>query len=169
MKELNYLDAMAIATDKLTHGGIFLTSKNGETQNTMTIGWAAIGYCWKYPVFIALVRPQRFSYGLIRDSLEFTVSVPTKNPLKAELAMAGTKSGRDIDKFSGRGLTAAPAIAVGAPIIAECGIHFECRVRLTQNMTGERMDSSVIDYAYEAGDFHTMFYGEILKCYTTDD
>jgi hypothetical protein len=31
------------------------------------------------------------------------------------------------------------------------------------------MDSAVARMAYPAADFHTMFYGEIVKCYTTDE
>ena len=82
--------------------------------------------------------------------------------------VAGTASGRDVDKFSGHGLTAIPALKVDAPIVAECGLHFECQVRLTQEMTADRMDPSVLRTAYPQGDLHTMFFGEILACYETD-
>ena len=54
----------------------------------MTIGWASVGYLWKKPVFIALVRKQRHSYDLLERAGEFTVSVPTKNPLRKELLFA---------------------------------------------------------------------------------
>ena len=60
-----------------------------------------------------------------------------------------------------------PAIS-GARVIVECGLHFECRTLLTQDMTGDRMDPRVIDYAYPEHDFHTIFFGEILECYRTD-
>lgn len=168
MKELNYLDAMRITTEKLSGNGVFLTV-GGEKPNTMTIGWASIGYMWKRPVFIALVRPQRHTYELIKAAGEFTVSVPTKALLRKELAFAGTKSGRDLDKFNGHGLTAAPAQAVNAPIIDECGLHFECKTLLTQDMTPDRMDPELTNGIYAAGDFHTMFFGEILRCYSTDE
>ena len=55
MKEINYLDALATTTAHLADGGVFL-NVGGETPNTMTIGWASVGYLWKKPVFIALVR-----------------------------------------------------------------------------------------------------------------
>jgi len=169
MREIDVNEAMKLANENLPHGGIFLSSKADGTRNTMTIGWATSGWCWKYPVFVSLVREQRFTYHLIEKSGVFTVSVPTKNELKKELAFAGTQSGRDVDKFSGHGITAVPAIAVDAPIIKECGLHFECRVRLTQPMTADKMDDSIIKYTYQAGDFHIMFWGEIVKCYTTDE
>jgi flavin reductase (DIM6/NTAB) family NADH-FMN oxidoreductase RutF len=43
-------------------------------------------------------------------------------------------SGRNIDKWEGAGLTQAPALKVSCPIIQECPIHIECRVRETLNL-----------------------------------
>ena len=168
MKEINYLDALRITNENLAGSGVFLTV-GGEKPNTMTIGWASIGYMWRQPVFTVLVRPQRHSFEMIQAADSFTVSVPTKNALKKELAFAGTKSGRDYDKFDGHGLTAVPAQAVDAPIVKECGLHFECRKLLTQDMTPDRMDPELVNGIYAPGDFHTMFFGEIVRCYTTDE
>ena len=39
---------------------------------------------------------------------------------------------------------------------------------LIQDMTPDRMDPALIQGTYAAGDYHTMFFGEILRCYTTD-
>lgn len=168
MKEINYLDALRITNENLAGSGIFLTV-GGEKPNTMTIGWASIGYMWRRPVFTVLVRPQRHTFEMIKAADSFTVSVPTKNALKKELIFAGTKSGRDYDKFDGHGLTAAPAQEVDAPIVKECGLHFECRKLLTQDMTPDRMDPELVNGIYAPGDFHTMFFGEIVRCYTTDE
>lgn len=167
MKEVNYLDALRETTEHLAHGGVFL-NVGGDAPNTMTIGWASVGYLWNRPVFTVLVRPQRHSYELLRRAGEFTVSVPTRDPLKRELAFAGTKSGRDLDKFDGHGLTALPAQTVDAPIVGECGLHFECRTLLTQEMTSDHMDPELQKSAYPQEDYHILFFGEILRCYTTD-
>ena len=168
MKEINYLDALKTTTDHLANGGVFLTVK-GEKNNTMTIGWASIGYMWRKPVFTVLVRPQRHTFEMLKEAGEFTVSVPTKNSLKDELVFAGTKSGRDYDKFDGHGLTAIPAQAIDTPVIKECGLHFECKTLLVQDMTADQMDPALVSGIYGAGDFHTMFFGEIVKCYTTEE
>lgn len=168
MKEIHYLDAIRTTTEHLAHGGVFLNI-GGEKPNTMTIGWASVGWLWNKPVFMVLVRPQRHSYDMLLCAGEFTVSVPTANPLRKELAFAGTASGRDCDKFSGHGLTALPAQVVNAPIVGECGLHFECRTLLTQDMTPDRMAAEILDGSYSARDFHTLFFGEILRCYTTDE
>ena len=168
MKELNFSDAMGRIQEKLKNGGVFLTVP-GSPPNTMTIAWATMGFCWNKPVFVCLVRPQRHTYPLLAESGEFTVSVPTREPLKEQLSFAGSRSGQDYNKFSGHGITARPSLAVSAPVIGECGLHLECKVLLAQNMTGERMNPSVAKMAYPAKDFHTMFWGEVVKCYTTDE
>lgn len=168
MKEINYLDALRTTTEHLAKGGVFLTV-GGKTPNTMTIGWASVGYMWNRPVFTVLVRPQRHTFDIIKAAGEFTVSVPTKNPLKQELIFAGTKSGKDYNKFEGHGLSAVPAQEVDAPVVGECGLHFECRTLLVQDMTPDRMVDELVNGTYVAGDFHTMFFGEIVRCYTTDE
>ena len=168
LKEINYREAMEITVKHLSGSGVFLTV-GGDAPNTMTIGWATIGYIWKKPVFMALVRRQRHSWQMIADAGEFTLSVPTKNVLKDELLFAGTKSGRDYDKFNGHGITAAPAQKVNAPVVAECGIHFECKTLLQQDMSPEMMDDMIKTGSYPKEDYHTMFFGEIVACYSTDE
>lgn len=168
MKNLSYIESIEFATDALSKGRAFLTSGK-DAPNTMTIGWGSIGYMWNRPVFIAVVRPQRHTHGIMLKESEFTVSIPTKNDLSAALAFAGTASGRDGNKFEGHGITASPSQHVSCPIIKECGLHFECKTRLIQDMTGDRMDESVIARSYPARDFHTIFIGEIVSCYTTDE
>lgn len=168
MKRINYLEALAETADKLAHGGVFLTV-GGETPNTMTIGWAFMGPSWQKKIFAVLVRPQRHTFEMIKKAGEFTVSVPTVNPLREQLAFAGTKSGRDVNKFEGHGLKAVPAQQVGAPIVGECGLHFECKIVHTQEMTGDRMDGLMHDKCYPEDDYHTIFFGEIVDCYRTDD
>ena len=171
MKEINYLEAIQTTTDHLQHGGVFLTvaGQDGANDNTMTIGWGSVGCIWGKPVFMVPVRPQRHTFEMIKKAGEFTVSVPTKNPLKDELIFVGTKSGRDYNKFEGHGITAVPAQEVKAPIVGECGLHFECRTLLVQDMTPDRMDEDISSRIYKARDYHTMFFGEIIRCYTTDE
>lgn len=168
MKRIQYTEAMQLATERLGGKGIFLTV-NGNPANTMTIGWGSIGIYWGKPVFMVVVRPQRHTFELLNQAKEFTVSVPTDRDMGAELIYAGTKSGRDEDKFSGHGLTALPAQKVSAPIIGECGLHFECRVLLTQPMTEDQMAPEISEKIYPTKDYHIMYFGEIVDCYRTDE
>ena len=167
MKEISYLDAMAITTEKMSNGGVFL-SVGKDAPNVMTIGWGAIGYYWRVPVFTVVVRPSRHSYGMLKEQKCFTASVPLDDSMKKELIFAGTKSGRNANKFKGHNLSAAPALTVSAPIVGECQLHFECVVKLVQDMTTSQMDEGVRMLGYPDGDLHTLFFGEIVRCYRTD-
>ena len=101
-------------------------SKGGE-KNIITIAWA--GTICSDPAMVSIsVRPERYSYDMIRDTGEFAINLTTK-----ELAFAtdwcGVKSGRDVDKFEAMGLTAAPGkVLKYAPIIGESPVNLECRV-----------------------------------------
>ena len=45
--------------------GAFLTVKAGEDLNTMTIGWATMGFVWRKPIFMIAVRDSRHTFGII--------------------------------------------------------------------------------------------------------
>lgn len=97
-----------------------------EKPNLITIAWA--GTVCSDPVRVSIsVRPSRYSHGLIRQSGEFVVNLPTE-PLLRAVDWCGVKSGRDVDKFAAMGLTALPASAVSAPLLAESPLNLECRV-----------------------------------------
>jgi flavin reductase (DIM6/NTAB) family NADH-FMN oxidoreductase RutF len=131
----------------------------------MTISWGNIGFEWNKPIFTVLVRKSRYTYGLIEKSNEFTVSIPLSNNLKKELLYCGTKSGRDVDKFQQCNLKLEDGKSVGTPIIADCDIHYECKVVYKQAMNPELLDESIKKSSYRDGDYHTIYYGEIVNCY----
>lgn len=97
-----------------------------DKPNLITIAWA--GTINSDPVRVSIsVRPQRYSHGLIRESGEFVINLPTQKILRA-VDWCGVKSGRDLDKFQAMGLTAIPGSAVSAPVLAESPVNLECRV-----------------------------------------
>jgi len=165
MQDMRYLDTIAFATERMSTTGVFLNVA-GAKPNTMNVGWGSFGILWSKPCITLVVRPQRFTYQMLIDAQEFSVSVPYE-PMAEELMFAGTASGRDVDKFQGHGLTAAPARLVSAPIIRECALHYECKVKLMQNMTPDRLDPEIARVNYPARDFHTLFFGEVLACYAS--
>lgn len=95
--------------------------------NIITIAWTGT-ICSEPPMLSISVRPERYSHRLIRESREFVVNVPSVREAKA-VDYCGVVSGRDVDKFKQTGLTAGPASKVGAPILVECPVNIECRVR----------------------------------------
>lgn len=144
--------------------GAFLTVSDGGRDNTMTIGWGSVGVVWSKPIFSVLVRPSRFTYGLLEASGEFTVSIPRTDMVKA-LGICGSKSGRDIDKFAAAGLQKLPGIKLSTPVIGGAGLHYECKVIYKQPMNPALLDPGLNTACYPSGDHHTIYYGLIEACW----
>lgn len=98
----------------------------GVSDNIITVAWA--GTVCSDPAMLSIsVRPERYSYGLIRETGEFVVNLVTKELVFAT-DFCGVKSGRDVNKFKEMRLTPLAAQKVSAPIIAESPVNIECRV-----------------------------------------
>jgi flavin reductase (DIM6/NTAB) family NADH-FMN oxidoreductase RutF len=162
MRDVDYLSVYEDVMKQIKLGA-FLTVKSGEALNTMTIGWATIGFAWRKPVMMVMVRDSRHTFNLIEKAADFTVSVPTGD-MKKEIAYCGTKSGRDVDKFTACGLKTAASQQVGSPIIQIPGIHFECRVVYKDAIDPARLTRDY-DSLYPEKDYHTLYFGEIQACY----
>ncbi len=137
--------------------------KDGK-PNVMTIGWGTIGLVWGRPVFIVFVRPSRYTYSRLEQVEEFTVNVPTEQMGKAA-EYCGKVSGRDHDKFKQANLTIVPGKKVKVPVIDECFISYECRVLHTNDLIPERLSGVVKKEFYPKGDFHRVYFGQILTVY----
>ena len=148
--------------------GAFLTTAFGGKVNTMVIGWGSIGYMWRLPIFTALVRQNRFTHGLLEKTGQFTVTFPTQD-LPEALQICGTKSGRNMDKLAACGLTAAPARKIETPRLDVPGYHYECKVLYKTTMSAQDLDKAIKElwYEKEPGDYHTLYFGEILDSYQT--
>jgi flavin reductase (DIM6/NTAB) family NADH-FMN oxidoreductase RutF len=123
---------------------------------------------WRKPILAVLVRPSRFTYRLIDSLNDFTVNVPPPEMAKT-VAYCGTVSGRDHDKFAERGLTAQAARRVTSPIIDECILHYECKVVHKHDVDPKTFVPEIVQMAYPRGDFHRVFYGEVLATYGVPD
>jgi len=164
MKSVDYMAVAETAIQKIK-AGAFLTVRAGERLNTMTIGWATIGFCWKKPVFMVAVRDSRHTFTIIEDAADYTVSVPTGG-MKEEIMYCGTKSGRDGDKFTACGLKTMPGQNVASPVIDVPGIHIECRIIFKTAMDPTHLVADVAPL-YPEKDYHTLYFGEIVACYET--
>lgn len=97
-----------------------------DAPNVFTVAWAGIVNTHPPRVSIS-VRPSRHSYGLIQQSGEFVINLPTVALARA-VDWCGVKSGRDVNKFEAMGLTALPASQVGCPLVGESPVNLECKV-----------------------------------------
>ncbi len=105
---------------------VLVSCGNGENANLITIGWTGI-VCTQPPKLYISVRPERHSYGIIKESGEFCVNLPTCGIVRA-LDFCGVRSGKDTDKFKETKLTKEDSYEVGCVSVAECPITLECKV-----------------------------------------
>lgn len=107
---------------------VMVTCADAEGKpNIITIAWA--GTINSEPPMVSIsVRKERYSYELIKNKGEFVINIPNRK-LAFATDLCGVKSGRDNDKFSLAGLTAETASNVSVPIIKECPVNIECRVK----------------------------------------
>jgi flavin reductase (DIM6/NTAB) family NADH-FMN oxidoreductase RutF len=149
--------------ERLRSPGALLVAGAGKS-NIMTIGWGVLGVIWGRPVLTVLVRPSRHTHGFMESHDEFTVCIPTKE-MKEAVAFCGTKSGRDVDKAAECGFTMKPGIETAVPYIHECPVHYECRIVQRNQVEASTLDAEIVGQYYPSGDFHTVYFGEILGVY----
>ena len=100
--------------------------KEGK-PNIIPLGWVG-GVCSEPPQIGIAIRPSRYSYNLIRETKEFVVNIPTENLVKV-VDQTGFCSGKSIDKFKSFNLTPLPASKVRSPLIKECSVNIECKLK----------------------------------------
>lgn len=115
-----------------------------ENWNMLTIAWTGT-ICSDPALCYISVRPERFSYPLIMENMEFTINLTTAEMAEAT-DWAGVRSGRDYDKWKETGLTPLPGVAVASPTIMESPLSIECKVKSVTRLGT-----------------HDMFIGEVLN------
>jgi len=97
-----------------------------EGPNVITVAWTGITCSDPAMTYIS-VRPERYSYGLIKKTGDFVINLTTE-PLLWTADYCGVKSGRDVRKFDLPSITAEPAFKTIAPMIKESPLSIECSV-----------------------------------------
>lgn len=98
-----------------------------ERSNIVTVAWTGTVNT-KPPMTYISLRPSRHSYGIIKESGEFVINLTPKDLIK-KADYCGIYTGAKVDKFKKCGFTKAEASEVAAPLIDECPINLECRVK----------------------------------------
>ena len=142
---------------------VMVSSGNMEKSNIITVAWTGILNTNPATVYIS-VRPERYSYNIIKESGEFVINL-TNEDLVYATDWCGVKSGRDVDKFKEMKLTKEKANFVKCPMIKESPVSIECKVREIKELGSHHMfiaDVLAIDadekYIDEKGAF------DISKC-----
>lgn len=139
---------------------VMVSCQQGEEKpNIITVAWASTS-CSSPAMISISIRPERYSYHIIKESGEFVVNLVTEELVYAA-DYCGVRSGRDIDKFQQMKLTPLESKTVKAPGINESPVNIECKViqviplgshdLFMGEVTGVTIDDRYMD---ENGTFH---------------
>lgn len=123
---------------------VLVSCGNMEKSNILTVAWTGIINTNPARVYIS-VRPERYSYNLIKESGEFVINL-TNEKLAYATDWCGVRSGAKYDKFKEMNLTKEKAEFVKAPLIKESPVSVECKIVEEKNYGS-----------------HTMFIAEVLS------
>lgn len=115
---------------------VSVSDGNGK-DNIITVAWAGT-VCTNPPMVSVSIRPERFSYEMIRRTGEFVINLTTEK-LAFATDFCGVRSGRDTDKFKETGLTRERADIVKVPMIKESPVSIECRVKDIKELGSHHM------------------------------
>lgn len=116
---------------------VMVTSGNMEKSNIMTVAWTGILNTNPAMCYIS-VRPERYSYNLIKESGEFVINLTNKK-LAFATDWCGVRSGSKYDKFKEMKLTKEKAKNVKCPIIKESPVAIECKVKEIKELGSHHM------------------------------
>lgn len=127
-----------------------VTQKPDGGYNLITLEWF-MRTSIQPPMFAISVGHTRYSHECLQDLRYFNLVFPSAGQREL-LALAGSKSGRDIDKFLAGEVKHFPGKLKGLPILSEAAACFECEI-VTQVKSGD----------------HTIFVGEVKHSWKNDE
>ena len=140
---------------------MLVTTSKGDKVNTMTASWGGFGVMWGKDVVYIVIRESRFTKEYLDDSNTFSLTF-FENPPRGELKYLGAVSGRDEDKIANARLEV--DWDDGTAYIGDGNLVLICRKLSATPITDETiLDKSIIEKCYPDGDFHTLYFGEIIK------
>lgn len=142
---------------------VMVSCGNMEKSNIITVAWTGIMNTNPAMCYIS-VRPERYSYNLIKDIGEFAINLTTQDLVYAT-DWCGVKTGAKVDKFKEMKLTKQKAENIKCPLIAESPISIECKVKDINELGSHHMfiaDVLSIDVAEKYIDSAGAF--DISKC-----
>ncbi len=139
---------------------VLVSSSTPEGKdNLFTAAWTGT-VCTNPAMAYISIRPERYSYGLIRESGEFVINLTTQQ-LTYATDFCGVRSGRDVDKFQKTGLHKEKASQVNTVLVEESPVNLECKVREIHEYGSHHMFVADIlavhadeEYLDEHGRFH---------------
>lgn len=116
---------------------VMVTCGTYEEANIITVAWTGIINTNPAMCYIS-VRPERYSYNLIKENGEFVINL-TNEKLAYATDWCGVRSGAKFDKFKEMHLTKEKAKFVKCPIIKESPVAVECKVKEIKELGSHHM------------------------------
>lgn len=114
------------------------TADKSGKSNILTIAWTGT-ICTNPAMVYISVRPERYSYHMLKESREFVINLTTEQLAKAT-DYCGVRSGKNVDKWKEANLTPAKAEKLQyAPVIEECPVNIECKVTEVKELGSHHM------------------------------
>ena len=177
-KKIDVLDYSSKILKALSKG-VLLTVKDDGKVNTMVISWGALGIEWNKVLFTTYIRENRYTKAILDKALNFTINIPLEKMDTKVFGIAGTKSGRNIDKIKEANLTLVDSDIISSPAIKELPITLECKVLYKQKQVLENLPEDIVkkDYPQDVDgtfvganrDPHIAYYAEIVAAYIIEE
>ncbi|PKM48910.1 MAG: hypothetical protein CVV02_18285 [Firmicutes bacterium HGW-Firmicutes-7] len=108
-------------------------------------------YSFKPPSVMVGIKPEKYTYELIRTKKEFAINIPNIEQLD-KVNVCGSISGKDVNKYQKSNLSYEKSNIIDSYIIKECPVNLECKVVHQINYNGS----------------HRWFIGEIQAVHIDD-
>lgn len=133
---------------------MLIGARDGEGENLMTASWGGFGFAWGRPIALCLIRPERYTHGLLLRERRLSLSFLPKEYREA-MRLCGTVSGREGNKSFRAGLHCARKGEIPYP--EEADTVLLCRVLYAEGMKREGFcDASLLPRFYAEGGLHTL-------------
>lgn len=163
VKELDFSPVKAIGDN----WGILTGTDREGGFNSMTVSWGGIGVLWNKPSVFVFVRPGRHTYQFTENGEYFSLALMGEG-MHEKMAVFGSKSGRECDKYKESGFTVCDRMGVKYPEEAE--IVLICKKTAAGDIEPSWfIDEEIDGKNYPKKDYHRMYVGEIVACLKKSD
>lgn len=159
MKRIDPFELSLSIFNEIGKKGFLLLSGEEQNHNSMTVGWASLGYLWKKPMAFVYVRPQRYTYEFMEKYNYFSINFFSQD-FNDILQLFGTKSGREIDKMHPPKITPLN-FENKTCYYKEADMVLICRKVYIEDLKPENFVDKTFLKNYPLHDFHRIYYGEI--------
>ncbi len=116
---------------------VLVTCRNAGIDNVFTVAWTGT-ICTNPAMVYISVRPERYSYDLIKESKSFVINLTTEELVKAT-DYCGVTSGRDTNKFKDCNLETIEATKIDCPMLKDSPVNIECELVKIEELGSHHM------------------------------